>query len=100
VLYRPEYEAYHGLLSGMMFASIISYVANAFGYVVTSVRAFDAQLPLFCAVAASCGIASWLLIPRWGLQGAVVALAISAGVQIVGQVLILRRAVHRMGPAN
>jgi O-antigen/teichoic acid export membrane protein len=100
LLYRPEYEAYNGLLSGMMFASIVSYVANAFGYVVTSVRAFDAQLPLFCAVAASCGIASWLLVPRFGLQGAVVALAVSACVQIGGQILILRRAVHRMGPAN
>lgn len=100
VLFRPEYEAYSGLLSGMMFVSIISYVANAFGYVVTSVRAFDAQLPLFGAVAASCGIASWLLVPRLGLQGAVVALAISACVQIAGQVLILRQAIHRMGPSN
>jgi O-antigen/teichoic acid export membrane protein len=100
VLYRPEFEAYSGLLVVVMSAAILLHVANAFGYVVTSVRAFDAQMPLFCAVAASCGLASWWFVPRFGLHGAVLALAAAACVQIGGQALILARAFRRMEPAN
>lgn len=100
VLYRPEFEAYSGLLVVVMSAAILLHVANAFGYVVTSVRAFDAQMPLFCAMAASCGIASWLFVPRFGLRGAVLALAAAACVQIGGEVLILARAFRRTEPAN
>jgi len=70
------------------------------GYAITSARAFDAQLPLFCVVAASCGCAAWLLIPRWGLAGAPMALAVAAGVQICGEAAILARALRRMEPAR
>jgi len=80
--------------------AILLHLANAFACVVTSVRAFDAQMPLFCAVAASCGMASWWLVPRFGLQGAVAALSIAACVQIAGEALILARAFRRMEPAN
>ena len=44
--------------AAVMAAAIPSYIAGTMGYVITSVRAFDAQLPLFCAVAAACGAAS------------------------------------------
>ena len=95
LLYRPEFEIYSGLLTGVMGAAILGYVANALGYAVTSARAFDAQLPLFCAVAATCGLAAWLLIPRFGLSGAPMALAAAACVQIGGELGILARAMRR-----
>ncbi|HEY3443680.1 MAG TPA: oligosaccharide flippase family protein [Paludibaculum sp.] len=94
--YRPEYAAYSGLLVGVMGAAIPGYVAAALGYAVTAARAFDAQVPMFCIVAASCGYASWLLVPRLGLSGAVVAMAVAAAAQIGGQALILRRALRQM----
>jgi O-antigen/teichoic acid export membrane protein len=75
-----------------MAAALLSYVAGALGYVITSARAFTAQAPLFAAVAASAGIASWMLVPRMGLEGAAVALGVSSLVQAVGSLLILRRA--------
>jgi len=99
VVYRPEYAAYSGLLVAVMSAAALGYIAIALGYVITSARAFNAQAPLFCAVAASCGFASWLLVPRFGLDGAVLALAVAAAVRIGGGVLILRRAFHGMEPA-
>jgi hypothetical protein len=34
-----------------MLAAIPGYMAGMFGYVITATRTFDAQLPLFCAVA-------------------------------------------------
>lgn len=94
--YRPEYAAYSGLLVGVMGAAIPGYVAAALGYAVTAARAFDAQVPMFCVVAASCGYASWLLVPRLGLAGAAVAMAVAAAAQIGGQALILRRALRQM----
>ncbi len=95
LLYRPEFEVYGGLLTGVMGAAVLGYVANALGYAVTSARAFDAQLPLFCAVAGTCGLAAWLLIPRFGLFGAPMALAAAACVQIGGELGILARAMRR-----
>ena len=96
LVYRPEYAVHSGLLVAFMGAAVAGYVAIALGYVITAARAFNAQAPLFCGVAASCGLASWLLVPRFGLRGAVLALALAALVQIGGEALILVRAVHRM----
>jgi hypothetical protein len=84
----------------IMGAAVPAYVAGVLGYVITSARSFDAQLPLFCAVAASCGLASWLLVPRLGLAGAPLALALAAGVQICGELAILARALRRTEPAH
>lgn len=100
ILYRAEYAQYAALLTQVMAAAVPSYVAGILGYVITSARAFDAQLPLFCVVAASCGIASWLLIPRFGLAGAPMALAAAACVQICGEAAILAWAFHRAEPAR
>jgi O-antigen/teichoic acid export membrane protein len=91
LLYRPEFAEASPLLVAVMAISILSYVAIALGYAVTSTRTFDIQIPLFGIAAIVCGIASWLLVPRMGLQGAVVAIGIAAAVQIAGQTWILRR---------
>jgi O-antigen/teichoic acid export membrane protein len=99
ILYRAEYAQNAPLLTQVMAAAIPAYAAGILGYVITSARAFDAQLPLFCLVAASCGLASWLLIPRFGLAGAPMALAAAACVQIGGECAILARAFHRLEPA-
>jgi O-antigen/teichoic acid export membrane protein len=95
LLYRAEYGSYAGLLTGVMAAAIPVYLAGTLGYVITSVRAFDAQLPLFCVVAASCAAASALLIPRYGLKGAPMALAVAASVQAAGELGILALAFRR-----
>ena len=97
IVYRPEYTAYSGLLVAVMGTAALSYLAIALGYVITSTRAFNAQVPLFCIVAASCGLASWLLVPRLGLLGAVLSLAVAATVQIGGGAVILARAFHSRG---
>ena len=95
LLYRAEFAQYAGLLAATMLAAIPIYMAGTFGYVLTSVRVFDAQLPLFFVVAAVCAAASWLLVPRLGLLGAPAALGAAACVQITGELLILARAFRR-----
>jgi hypothetical protein len=57
-------------------------------------------LPLFCAVALACAAAAWTLVPRFGLYGAPIALAIAAAVQIAGELLILGRALRGQEPAK
>lgn len=99
MVYRPDYAVLSGLLVAVMGVAILGYLAGTFGYVVTSARAFQAQVPLFCGVAAASGLASWLLIPRLGLYGAALALAAAACLQLGGEAWILARAIHRRGPA-
>ncbi len=98
-LYRAEYARQADLLTQVMAAAIPAYAAGILGYVVTSARAFDAQLPLFCISAATCGAAAWLLVPRFGLAGAPLALAAASCVQICGEAIILAHALRRMEPA-
>lgn len=100
LVYRPEFASHHGLLVGAMAAGLGTYLGIALGYGVTSARLFDAQLPLFAASAVVCGAASWLLVPLWGLHGAIAALAIAVLPQIVGQILLLRRALARREAAS
>ena len=93
LIYGASYAAYSELLVAVMGAAAIAYVANILGYVSSSARQFAAQMPLAVAATAACGIASWILVPRLGLYGAAVALAIAACLQVGGQTfIILRRA--------
>ena len=99
LVYRPEYAAYSGVLVAALGAAGLGYLAATLGYVVTAARAFNAQVPLFCCVAVSCGVAAWQLVPRFGLYGAVMALAAASCVQIAGAIWILVRTLSAMEPA-
>lgn len=94
-LYRPEFAGYQPLLVAAMGAGALGYLAISLGYSVTSARIFHAQLPLFAISTAACGLAAYLLVPLFGLYGAVLALACSALAQIIGQCLILAFALRR-----
>jgi O-antigen/teichoic acid export membrane protein len=94
-IYRPELALYQPLLVASMVAGTLSYVAIALGYGVTSTRVFGGQLPLFAASVTVCALASWWLVPAWGLYGAVAALALSTLPQIGGQLFLLRRALRQ-----
>lgn len=100
VVYRPGYAAYAGLLTWVMGAGIFCYVAIMLGYVITGARVYAAQAPLLVFVAASSAAGSWLLVPRLGLNGAALALALAWSVQIAGEAFLLRRALGRMEAAR
>jgi O-antigen/teichoic acid export membrane protein len=99
LVYRPEFAAYKGLLVEVMAVAVLGYIAIALGYVITSVRAFDPQLPLFVVVALASAAASWILVPRLGVHGAPVALAIAAAVQVAGELAILARRLRHLEAA-
>ena len=89
LVYGRAYAELSGLLVWLMAAGLVSYVAGALGYIVTSARAFTAQAPLLAAVAGTSWLASRILVPRFGLTGAAAALAAAWLVQIVGLGAIL-----------
>lgn len=91
--YKPEFGEYQPLLVQMLLAGTLGYVGIILGYVLTSTRRFQVQLPLSMTVAATSAAVSLLAIPALGITGAVLALAAAATVQIAGQLLLLRESV-------
>jgi hypothetical protein len=61
LLYRAEFAVYDRLLVAMMAAGTLMYMGSMVGYIVTSLRAFAPQLPLFAAATACC--ASFRCLP-------------------------------------
>jgi O-antigen/teichoic acid export membrane protein len=90
LFYGPAYTAHASLLVQVMAAAALNYVAGMLGYVLTSARQFRVQVPLLAATAAVCGGASVLLVRSFGLSGAVLALACAWGVQLSGELWVLR----------
>jgi len=95
LVYSPELEAYSGLLVKLMVSGIFVYGAIVLGYISTSTRSFLSQMPLLALVAGISGAASWTLVPLAGVDGAALAVALAASVQIVGQFWIVHRALKR-----
>ncbi len=94
IAYGSAYAAHSNLLVWMMVASAIGYITSFSGYGITSARYFFVQIPLFALGAATTAAACWWLVPRIGLQGAALSLAISALVQLVGAGLVLSHAMR------
>jgi O-antigen/teichoic acid export membrane protein len=92
ITFGPEYAKSANVLFWMMVAAAVSYVASFFGYAITAARRFLIQAPLFIGVAVITGIASIVLVPRYGALGAALAMLISSIAQLAGSVAILSRA--------
>jgi O-antigen/teichoic acid export membrane protein len=84
VLFRPEYGRAADVLSWMMTAAAITYLASFLGYGLTAARRFRVQAPLFAVVGVAVVAASYLLVPHFGLIGAAWATMIGAVVQLAG----------------
>ena len=95
VLYTSEYAAYSNLFMGLMVCAAFTGVASAYGFAMTAARQFRLQVPLFLVVLMSTTLSSFLLIPHYKLNGAAIALLISAAIQIAGSALIVEREIAR-----
>jgi O-antigen/teichoic acid export membrane protein len=95
VLYTHEYAAYSNLFMGLMVCAAATGIASAYGYAMTAARQFKLQVPLFLVVLMSTTLSSYLLIPHYKLNGAAIALLISAAIQIAGSALIVEREIAR-----
>jgi len=95
LLYRPDYAAAQPVLFWTALASTLGLASSALGYSLTATGSFRAQAPLAVAVLVTTVAACWLLVPGFGLLGAVAAVAIASLAQLAGHVLLLRAELRR-----
>lgn len=94
LLYGPAYSSHQGLLLILAATAGISTIATFMGFAATSAQSFRAQVPVIAAMTITTLAVSWLLVPLLGLNGAGMALLISAIVQMVGLTLVTRNAMN------
>jgi O-antigen/teichoic acid export membrane protein len=95
ILYRPEYADQWHVLVWFMVVAWMSYISQFLGTAMTSARYFVHQIPLFATVVLAIIGASYLLVPRLGLTGAVLSNLIGATVQVLGSIFVLAFALRR-----
>jgi O-antigen/teichoic acid export membrane protein len=107
LVYRREYAEHVGLLADMVGVTGILTIAYFVTAALTSARRFSVQLPVAIASTVTILISCPVLVPRFGIEGAGVALLLSAIVSASGSVLALYatmrggvRGVHRNPATN
>lgn len=95
ILFRPEYAERADLLPWMMVVGSVAYMAQFLGYGMTAARYYHSQIVLFVLTNLSVAVASYALIPRQGLLGAILAMLIATLVQFIGSVIILVRGMRK-----
>ncbi len=70
ILYGPEYAAESRLFELLMLVGALGLLTSAMGYVLSSVRCFAPQIPMFLVVSAVTAWGCWSLTPAEGLWGA------------------------------
>ena len=92
LLYAPEYADYMGTFLIMVATAGVMAVASFLGYAMTAARKFKAQIPVIGSMTAVATCLSILLVPRFGLPGAAIALFGAGSLVCVCNVLVLRAA--------
>ncbi len=93
LVYGPVYAAHAETLVLLMMAAGVAYVGSSLGYGMTAARRFAVQAPLFLGVAAVTFVASLALIPRFGINGAALAILAASVAQLTGSAAIVARSV-------
>jgi O-antigen/teichoic acid export membrane protein len=89
IVYSQAYSRHASLLVGLMSGAALLYVSQFLGYAMTAAQIFRPQVPLFVVVVATTALACWLLVPAYGLQGAVLATIAGFVAQFLGSAAIL-----------
>lgn len=78
IIYGNDYLAYAYLLPYIMIAGIFTYLSVVNGYLLTSLRLLKIQMPIFLILVCLTVIYSYVLIPVYGLTGAIYTTILSA----------------------
>ncbi|MHC4843314.1 MAG: oligosaccharide flippase family protein [Planctomycetota bacterium] len=93
-VFKPEYAAYHMLLLLLMIRVSLAYISSFLGVGITSARRFRIQLVLVGSVLIATTIGCWMLIPRYGLNGAAFGVMIGSVVNVIGNLLVVWHCLH------
>jgi O-antigen/teichoic acid export membrane protein len=77
LLFTPEYAQHKDVFVMLAVSSCILSVFSVSNWALNATRQFAVQMPIYTGTAIVCGIASWLLIPPYGLMGGAYAFMIS-----------------------
>jgi len=89
LVYGSTYAAYASLFVGMLAMNTIGSVASMLGMGVMAVRRFRAQMIVNVSATIAVALASWILIPKFGLWGAVYGIGAGAAIRISGFLFVL-----------
>jgi O-antigen/teichoic acid export membrane protein len=98
-LYRPEYARFADTLVVVMIYAAFASVASWLSFVLTATRSLRSQAALAVVATGMTALLSALLIPANGIKGAAWALVISNGIQALGAVVLIARAISVRGKA-
>ncbi|MBA2665318.1 MAG: oligosaccharide flippase family protein [Bradymonadaceae bacterium] len=82
LMYGEAFAANLEAFVWVMVAATLTYLTSCLGYGMTAMRYFRVQPVLFVVICAISALACYLLIPPYGLLGAVWAFAVALGVQL------------------
>jgi O-antigen/teichoic acid export membrane protein len=91
ILFRPEYAQRADLLTWIMAAGGVLFMAQFLGFGMTAANFYHSQVVVNVLANVSLFVACYWLVARHGLLGAILAMLIAAAVQLVGSVVILVR---------
>jgi len=95
IMYRPEYAQHAILLTYLMIAAGMGYLSQFFGYAVTAARIFVAQIPLSFIVVLTLTGTCYLWVPKFGVAGAIWAIAAAMLIQFLGYSSLLFMSIIR-----
>jgi O-antigen/teichoic acid export membrane protein len=90
MLYRPEYGNYLNVFLIVIATTSALAVASFLGYGVTAARSFKMPMLVNGATTLTTATLSLLLVPRFGLMGAAIALLLASLVQVAGFVVLMK----------
>ncbi len=94
ILYAPEYATHLQVFVCLAAVAGVQFAVSFFGEAMTAVRSFRAQVPLLLVVVAVTMAGCAVLIPHYGMMGAVAASGIGETAQLFGSAYVVYRAVQ------
>ncbi|WP_104499244.1 oligosaccharide flippase family protein [Acinetobacter indicus] len=89
LIYGNDFLEYKSELSLVMIAGLFLYLATVIGYSLTSIGFIKKQIYLFSIVLATTLIASYVLIPHYGIVGGIISLMLSYSVQFLAGLIVV-----------
>jgi O-antigen/teichoic acid export membrane protein len=95
ILFRAEYADHINVFLVMIATTSVVAVGSFLGYGVISARSFKMPVLVVGSSVATTAIVSHLLVPKFGLMGAAVALLIASAVQAIGLAVLMNFEISR-----
>ena len=95
IVYRPEYARHNSVFVILMAATAFYYCGSILGFAVTAARRLWSYAIAYSSVPLICLIMALLLVPKYGLNGAALAVLVASGLGALAPVLVINRALRK-----